>query len=374
MARIQRRQGLLLMGVYVSLHVVPVVSVHLEKHPNADALSIVKVKGFTVVTRTDGWTEGQLAAYLPPDSVVDTRRPEFAFLEDKDRIKVRKFRGVYSEGLLVPAPAGAKVGDDVAEQMGVTHYEPTIKHSKGGGVTGGDTAPAPEGFRPGYDIENIKHYPDIFLPNEQVVMTEKIHGACARFAFVGGEYHAGSRREWKREYGRKRVPSFWASVAKRFTGHYPEWGWKWLEDAGRKNTWWQALDNTEGLWELLLDNDCLTAYGEIYGPVQHLTYGTPNQVKFALFDLWNTTEQRWLNWEKLEKFASDYGVPAVPKLYSGPFNLDLARKLAEENSSIPGADHEREGVVIRPLIERQDHSVGGRVQLKLIGNRYLERS
>lgn len=51
----------------MSEHKVDVVTVKLEKHPNADSLSIVKVLGYTVCTRTAGWTDGQLAAYIEPD-------------------------------------------------------------------------------------------------------------------------------------------------------------------------------------------------------------------------------------------------------------------------------------------------------------------
>jgi hypothetical protein len=65
-----------------------------------------------------------LGAYIQPDSVVDTTRPELALLAQPERIKVRRLRGVVSMGLLIAAPEGAQEGDDVAAQLGVTRYEP----------------------------------------------------------------------------------------------------------------------------------------------------------------------------------------------------------------------------------------------------------
>jgi len=53
----------------MSTHVVEVVKIKKENHPNADSLSIVKVRGWQCVVRTDDWEDGQLAAYIPPDSL-----------------------------------------------------------------------------------------------------------------------------------------------------------------------------------------------------------------------------------------------------------------------------------------------------------------
>ena len=40
------------------------------KHPNADSLSITQVYGQNVIFRTGGFQEGDLAVFLPPDSVL----------------------------------------------------------------------------------------------------------------------------------------------------------------------------------------------------------------------------------------------------------------------------------------------------------------
>lgn len=66
-----------------STHRVEVVPVVLERRPGADSLSIVRVvAGYTVCVKTADWRGRALGAYVPPDSLVDTGRPEFAFLAD----------------------------------------------------------------------------------------------------------------------------------------------------------------------------------------------------------------------------------------------------------------------------------------------------
>ncbi|MSR62719.1 MAG: hypothetical protein EXS08_09790 [Planctomycetes bacterium] len=62
----------------------------LEPHPKADTLSIVRVfAGYTVCVRTADWRGRELGAYVPPDSLVDTTRPEFTFLADGKNARLR---------------------------------------------------------------------------------------------------------------------------------------------------------------------------------------------------------------------------------------------------------------------------------------------
>ena len=64
----------------------------------------------------------------------------------------------------------------------------------------------------------------------------------------------------------------------------------------------------------------------------------------------------------------------VPLVYRGPFNKDMLLAEAEGNSLWPKAESQiREGLVIKPIVERID-SMLGRVQLKMISNKYLEKN
>lgn len=318
-----------------STHKVEIVPVVLERHPNADSLSVVRVfAGYSCCVRTADWEGVTLGAYIPPDSVVDSTRPEFAFLAGHERIKVKKLRGIVSMGLLIPAPGGACLGDDVAEHFGVTHYEPPLPMS-----TGGEAESPPPGYRPAFDVDSLRRYAHVFEPGEPVVVTEKIHGASARFAYHEGRMYCGSKTEWKREE--------------------------------EKNIWWRALRANPQIETFCKFHPELTVYGEVYGPVQDLKYGTgKNDVCVAVFDL--LVGQTWLDAEEAREVGKD--LPWVPLLHSSfPFDLEAILQMAEGPSLVPGANHLREGVVVKPIIERT-HPEVGRVCLKIVGNGYLERA
>ena len=321
----------------MSTHKVEVVEVKLETHPNADTLSVVRIGGFTVCTRTADWKPGDLGAYVQPDSVVDTSRPEFSFLATegraKERIKVMRLRGVISMGLLVPAPAGSKVGDNVMELLGVEHYEPPLN------CTHGEDTKAPKNiWNYSYDVENARNYIDVLQEGEQVLITEKIHGANARFVFANGEFHVGTRTTWKK---RAETTLWWAAANQNL----------WLE------TWCRL-------------NPGIVVYGEVYGKVQELRYGLPdNKYGVVVFDLLRGSD--WIPYPEVRDSFPGIWAFFAPIVYEGPYNAEQAYEFAEGDSLIPGADHVREGVVVKPANERSDLRIG-RVQLKIVGNGYFE--
>lgn len=319
-----------------STHKVEVVRLGpLEKHPNADKLEIARIFGYTVCCQIGNFKEGMLAAYIPPDSVVPNT-PEFAFLNGHFRIKVKKLRGIVSQGFLIPAPEGSKEGDDVASIVGVTHYDPPEP-----ATTGGEAEKAPPGYRPHYDVDTFFRYGYLFKPGEMVVATEKVHGASARYAWHDGRLYCGSRSEWKKQ-----------------------------DDS---NIWWKVFELE------IISNFCqahpdITVYGEVYGR-QDLKYGMkPGKVGFRAFDLLRGNE--WIGWEEAQALNSQNcaaSMPWVPMLYKGPYDEAVLRGLADGKSLLPGANNIREGIVIKPLVERTAPEIG-RVQLKIVSDAYLERA
>lgn len=168
-------------------HTCDIVVIKLEPHPNADTLSLVMVYDFQCAVRTVDWNNGDLAVYIPPDSVVPETK-EFEFLGKHRRIKARKLRGEWSVGLLIPAPADAKVGDDYMERLGIIHYEP---QTHGHFSTGGDNVTPPPGYYQKYDVLNFRRYSDCFNDGEEVLVTEKLHGclpAQARVSLPNGHF------------------------------------------------------------------------------------------------------------------------------------------------------------------------------------------
>jgi RNA ligase (TIGR02306 family) len=289
------------------------------------------VMGWEVCLRSEDWVDGELAVYVPPDYVVpDTEL--FAWLKSDsnnwNRIRTRRFRGRYSHGVLVPAPVGLVEGDEAMTVLGIERYEPPLPAS-----AGGDNEPGPPGFYPKYDVESYQRYRSILVPGEEVVVTEKIHGANARYVFTADRIWAGSRTNWKAQ-----------------------------DD---KNLWWQGLGQNPWIEAWCRAHPGLVLYGEVFGQVQNLKYDTkPGQVKFLAFDILKHDE--WMDWDE----AASMGARWVPLLFRGPFNESACIELACGDSSI--AKNMREGVVIKPVHERRD-AEAGRVQLKIVSPRYLEK-
>jgi hypothetical protein len=370
-------------------------------HPDPETanLVLIDVEGYQVVSRKDSFKPGDLAVYVQPDSVVPQTTP-FKFIwetyvgldgkvpEKRRRITVRKFRGQWSEGLLLPLSdfttheliVGAngvvnnylpKAGDDVSDVLGITHYDPDADKES----TKGETANAPKvktkkrpktlkgwffyilafftrrrykvltqevGFHlPVYDVEGYKNYKDAIQIGETVVMTEKIHGSNARFICLDGVIYVGSRNRWK-------AP-------------------------GTGTVWHKALEQNPWIEEWLRKYEGYALYGEVTPTQAKFNYGCkPGDVKFFVFDIF-TPENKWVDFNDFVNYGFR---PAdgrrVPFLYLGPFTKELLEEKAVGNSLVPGASHIREGVVTKPINER--HAKGlGRVQLKLVSNDFLAK-
>jgi hypothetical protein len=138
-------------------------------HPDPETtnLELIHIDGYQVVVRKGDFKVGDLAIYIQPDSIVPQTDP-FKFIwgeyvgidgkvpEKRRRITVRKFRGQWSEGLLLPLGEFATLatgpviggnrelyyvseGDDVSGLLGITHYDPdagkeNVEGTKGASV------------------------------------------------------------------------------------------------------------------------------------------------------------------------------------------------------------------------------------------------
>lgn len=385
-----------------STHKVEVVPVRLERHPNADRLSVVKVFGYTVCTGTAEWLarpmadfehagEGpyRLGAYVPPDSLCPINRPEFTFLADQDkgdgfaRIKAKKLRGVVSFGLLVPAPPGSKIGDNVADILGVKHYEPPLEEEQGAKrfAMGGEVAPGPNVHTVKYDVDAFRRYHQVFQQGEPVIVTEKVDGSSAKYVFHDGQIHCSSRTEWKREYPSYEHLTVESLIAKGCEEEKAREVVERLQNKPvKKNLWWYALERCPSLRAFCEAYPDYVVYGEVFGRQGKLKYtNDPDEVFFAAFDI--MTNGRWMDGEEARKLLEIYEVPVVPLVlpqlskvltYTIPYDFDTICSLAEGPSLWRGANCLREGVVVKPVKERYDHQVG-RVCLKAVSATYLER-
>jgi len=334
----------------MSKHIVDIFPVKLEAHPNADNLSLVRVPGteFVVCARSADWRDDSLAAYIEPDMVVPDW-PAYAFLcghlgahqhacAKCRRIRAKKLRGVWSMGLLMPAPAGLKPGDNALEAMEIVRYEPPPQPE--GRTSFGKCMPhrEPPGINHVYDVENGRRY-KVFEPNEAVVITEKVHGCNARYTFREDQMWAGSHRRWLKQ--------------------------------DETALWWKVLAKYPAIEALCRAFPDYTLYGEIYGDVQDLKYGAkPGEIFFAAFDI-QQPDGRWLGAVNFKVAAEDFDVPAVPVLCTVGYDPEFVAQYIDGKSML--GDNIREGIVVKPLAERWTPEVG-RVILKYVSNAYLERA
>lgn len=320
----------------------------IEKHTNADSLGITEVDGRPCIVRLAEWATGDLAVYIPIDALVPTTDPRFAFLADKAkadgraRIKAMRLRGVFSMGLLVKPDPGMVCGDVVNDVLGIGTYEPDVSrggHGPGGKFLSSGAEPDP-GFLPVYDVESARKYRGVLVDGEEIVITEKVHGANARFAWHQDRLWVASRNQFK-----KMDPTdLWWSLADKYS--------------------LSRLANWPGV----------AIYGEAYGQVQDLKYGADDH-RLVLFDALDIKTRRWLDYDTFLMLAADLDIPTAPELYRGPWRAEdwpEHKTRAEGPTVIGNGANVREGWVLRPTTERFDHRLG-RVQMKLHGEGYLTR-
>ena len=310
-------------------------------HPNADSLSITSIEGCPVVFKTGDFAEGQAAIYVPVDGVIPETVKGTEFLGKKRRIRAMRLRGIFSMGLLLdpevvfePMGQSYEIGTDLAGKLGISKYEepePVFMQTDA-------ASPPPTKIQPPvYDMESYRKFKHLLTPGEFVVVTEKLHGTNSRFVFTDA-LHVGSHR-----------------------------GWKKMDE---RNLWWKIAEKYE-LAHALSKCPGLVFYGETYGQVQDLKYGK-NTNELAIFDIYDSNEGRWLDSDHVFELCEELGLPMVPEVYRGEYIPEVVEGFADGESTVPNSKNIREGVVIKPLMERYNPETG-RTILKLVSEAYLLR-
>ncbi|MGW3119825.1 RNA ligase (ATP) [Streptomyces sp. NPDC001107] len=339
-----------------------VLTVH--EHPNADALELAQVGLYRAVVAKGAYRTGDAAVYIPEQSVLPTGLIEELGLTGRlagsnaDRVKAVRLRGELSQGIVCRPKALADVdlaraaldGTDFAERLGITKWVPPIPPTMNGEVES-----APE-LLPWVDIENIQRFPDIFTPGEAVVLTEKLHGSACLLTYLADEdrVHVSSKGFGAKSLALKEDP---------------------------RNLYWRAMHG-HGVAEAAarlaerLGARRVGIFGEVYGAgVQDLTYGADGRrdsLGYAVFDV--SAEiggtVRWL--DAAELLGGE--LPLVPRLFEGAYDIERVLEVASGRETVSGRGlHLREGVVIRPAVERYSAVTGGRAIAKAVSPAYLTR-
>ncbi|MEV0735806.1 RNA ligase (ATP) [Streptomyces sp. NPDC050549] len=339
-----------------------VLTVH--EHPNADALELAQVGLYRAVVAKGAYRTGDTAVYIPEQSVLPAALIEELGLTGRlagsnaDRVKAVRLRGELSQGIVCRPKALADVdlaraaldGTDFAELLGIVKWVPPIPPTMSG-----DVESAPD-LLPWVDIENIQRFPGIFEPGEAVVLTEKLHGSACLLTYFAedGRVQVSSKGFGAKSLALKEDPRnlYWRAVL----GHaVPEAAARLAERLGARR---------------------VGVFGEVYGAgVQDLTYGADGRrstLGYAAFDVSAEIDGavRWLDAAEL----LDGELPLVPRLHEGPYDIGRVLEVASGRETVSGRElHLREGVVIRPAVERYSPVTGGRAIAKAVSAAYLTR-
>lgn len=395
----------------------PLVKVaEVTNHPNADRLSLVQLEGLSYVCISgkleDGsprYKAGDWVVYIPSAAVLpETLLREMDFWNeetnkgtlagaDGNRVKPLRLRGIFSEGVLYPATVTEETdglpGDqdhfvkywkicagetgsivmriyhsdntpisvsryDMSSVLGITKYEPPIPTHMAGEVASVSEA----AFK--YDFERIESVPDIFLENELVVATEKLHGTCMIIQLIPGLNHP----EMFGTSGCITVSSKGLGAQGLVMKN---------NDTNSKNIYVRTLkrlleeyDLEETLRHMSQAGNGARVFlgGEIFGKgVQDLDYGT-SQPEFRVFDA--KIGHDWVAPSNLGSWDVK-PIPQVPVLYRGAFDVKLLEEYRDGTTTV-GGTNVREGIVVHSMVPGE-HPIHGRKIAKLISPNYLLR-
>ena len=368
------------------------------KHDNADSLSIYNVpdSSYNIVIKTSDWENYDgLVAWIEPDSLVPTNLSEFMFLASdakftRDsirgigtyaRVRAKKLRGYQSYGILVPLnpESGLKEGDDCWEYLKLGHYEPVQGKASFGGIKGlisGEIAVAPKVIAPVYGVEKfMKIGKHVLQEGELVNWTLKLNGESYRTVYHDGEFYCGSHYTWKKEYSTppiinkdSLIRQYGEEKAKEVCEKLEN---KFANFKSSQSKWWKVFRENEWLEKFCRDNPDTIVYGELIGGLAKFKYGLkPEEISVRVFDLMK--DGQWLTYNKARDIGKDLKWVRTLK-ENAPFSFAETIDFIENMPSYDNSPMFEEGVVLIPKEERV-HPKHGRVKLKLINPKYLEKS
>lgn len=373
-----------------------VVRVHLEPHPNADAIEIARVGDYQSIVRRDQFKDGDLAIYIPEQAVV----PEWILREINmyddakqkgglagslgNRVKAIKLRGVVSQGLMYPLlqdgdrwfvktdgqsfadEEQVELGQDAAEFLGIIKYEPALPSHMRGRIVGVDY----DGTHK-YDFDNLKKLPTMFDDDEEIVITEKIHGTL----ICVGVMPSSSANE--KYYGGRVTVSSKGLGAKGFVLDYNDETNLYIQ-AAKKHELLNFAFNVLG--EVANQhNKPVFIMGEVFGKtlggtgIQDLTY-TDESLDFCAFDICigNRGCETYATFDEFVDICERHDIPYVPVLYVGPYSKEVVLKHTDGNTTLGSKGQIREGVVVKSRFEARNRHFGRKIA-KSVSDAYLLR-
>jgi len=335
-----------------------------ESIPNADAIEKIRVLGWWVVAKKGEHQPGDKLVYCEIDSLLPGR-PEFEFLRASSfkpaqidaadatilpagfRIKTVKLRGQVSQGIcfplsILPVDSPTDEGADVTDLLGIMKWEPPLSISNSGRVKGGFP-----GFLPKTDETRVQVLEPVLTRHrgKTFYVTEKLDGMSFTAFLRQGVYGICSRNLLMDETDESNVMVRVARGVK-------------LEEKLRT-----ARER--------LGHD-LAIQAEVIGPgIQKNKYAMA-ATTLRVFNVLNVDTFRLLDHPDALALVAELGLDGVPQLGTIILDHSIDELIAfSEGTSVLNPKVQREGVVLRPLVEENDEDVGGRLSFKAINPKFL---
>jgi RNA ligase (TIGR02306 family) len=338
----------------------------------ADAIEVVQINNWNVVSKKGEYTPGDLCIYCEIDSLLPIRE-EFEFLRKSSykkladgsegfRLKTIKLRGQVSQGLVLPLetlngaeemvigiseqPWGDQLqlgpyddalvieeGADVSNYLGIVKYEPPIPASLAGVAKG----PFPS-FIPKTDEERVQNLTDKYLGycGTSFYATEKLDGSSFTAYLKDGSFGICSRNLDLLE----------------------------TDD----NTMWKVARELDLENKMMSLGKNIALQGELIGEgVQGNPYKLRGQaVKF--FNVFDIDDHQYYSKVMFMKTIADLGLETVPVVADHLTLPDTIEELLEfaEGKSMICESAEREGLVLRNMVRT--------ISFKAISNKFLLKS
>lgn len=377
--------------------VTKILDIYPHPNPKVHSLQIAKVYDFDVViSSSSGYKKGNYVVYFPVNSVLPADLESFLFPPDskikldKSRIKAIKIHQFISQGMIVPFEkineflratelSAVLCGEDIdlQEVLRIVRHRPHRQKAKAGtpGLPKQRTKIHENEFFKEYKgCTNLKWVPNVFSENDEVWISEKIHGTNFRCGYMPKSPTPWKSLSFKEKL--KKVFQFWKWNKKEEEFEFC-YGSNHVQRQNKRNspTWhgsdkyYQMIEKYD-LENKLKDYPGFEIFGEIYGPSiqKGYHYGLKNdEIDLVIYDaLYQTkTSSDWLNLHGAITIARELGLKFVPVLYNGKWNKDLAVSFATGDSVFCKEQKCIEGVVVKNHVSSLE-----RKKIKIINPEY----
>jgi len=314
----------------------------LEPIPNADAIEVATILGWKVVVKKGEFTVGDRCVYCEIDSIMP-KRPEFEFLSKVNyRIKTIRLRGQISQGIAFPLSVvpeavrgGLDIGDDLTEALDVGKYEPP-------GDVGGEVKGAFPGYVPKTDEPRIQAVPELIaeMNGHLCYVSVKIDGTSGTWSNLDGEIDVCSRN---------------------------------LSLLDSEDNYFWRMYRKYGIDKILAQEGNIAIQGEVAGPKIGKNPGGLKEVQMFVFNVFDIKTHGYLDFKDMVAFCIKHGLQTVPVIRDDwVFDADSVDAMLEmAKGKYPGTSTDREGIVIRPVVETHSEVLKGRMSFKVVNNDYL---